>query len=155
MNYDKAELRKIAIIMLEKCQDDLKENGSLLCDAVALDGNGSGYLIPLRFYTVEEKYEVQAGLKEILRAIDARAVVMMCEVWISDTVPTEGTPGYTGSIKDIPGRREAILVNALSASTQFRINQVFTKNGSEVTFQDPIETDLPGGRDDWLDGVWN
>ena len=77
MNYDKAELRKIAIIMLEKCQDDLKENGSLMCDAVALDGNGSGYLIPLRFYTVEEKYEVQAGLKEILRAIDARAVVMM------------------------------------------------------------------------------
>ena len=120
-----------------------------------LDRKGLRYLMPLGFQNGKEKRQVQANLERMFRRIDAKSVVMLSEAWISDTLQTKVTPVYKGSIKDIPGREEAVLVNALSASTQFRINQVFTKNVSEVTFQYPIETDRPGGRYYWLDGVWN
>jgi len=153
MNYDKAELRKIAMEILEKGQDDLRENGSIRSGAIALDRNGVRILMPLGFKTEKQKRQVQANLKELLRTIDARAVVMMSEMWVSLT-PREGFPRGT-RIEDIPGRREALFVNARSASARFQIVQVFTKKGSEVTFQDPVETDRPAFRDDWLDGVWD
>jgi hypothetical protein len=154
MNYDKAELREIAMEMLKRCQALLKESGFLPCCAVAVDRRGLQGLIPLLFHTPEEKYEVKENLKQTLRAMDASAVVMMSEAWLSETLPTKGTPGYTGSLKDVPGRKEVIWVNAGSASAQVTIHQVFTRNEAEFVFQEPMEGDSVG-EDSWLDGVWN
>lgn len=154
MNYDKAELREIAMEMLKRCQALLKEIGFLPCCAVALDRSGLQCLIPLLFHTQEEKHEVKENFKEVLRTIDASVAVMMSESWLSETLPIEGTPGYTGSLKDVPGRKEVISINARSASAQVKIHQVFTRNGGEFVFQEPMEADSVG-RDSWLDGVWN
>ena len=80
-----------------------------------LDRKGLRYLMPLGFQNGKDKRQVQANLERMFRRIDAKSVVMLSEAWISDTLQTKVTPVYKGSIKDIPGREEAVLVNALSA----------------------------------------
>ncbi|HTY24020.1 MAG TPA: hypothetical protein VMC85_12870 [Desulfomonilaceae bacterium] len=158
MLYDTEELRKIARRMRQVAQKNLRKSGYL--SPVGLAYRSDGYIDTFTFQwdTLEEKRKSQREFQMELVKRDAKAAVVISETWakFADDGPIDPRD-LNRSVRDMPGRKDAILVEAGSPFGRVVIVQTFTKiKPGRILFDDPREfTVATGGlTSEFLDAIW-
>ena len=158
MQYDTEELRKLARRMLPIAQKNMREYGSLT--PVALVYGSDGYIDTFTFQwkSLEGKRQTQQDFQIELRKMNAVAAVVVCETWakFADDGPLD-VSDLTRSVRDMPGRKDAILVEAGSPFGRVVIVQTFTKlKAGRIAFDEPREFTTVMGEltSEFLDAIW-
>ena len=80
--------------------------------------------------------------------------MVVMESWIK--MATNGPLDLTTPVSDMPGPREAIVIEAASPQGRVMILQMFCKGSEGYAFDEPVEPQAPiEWASEWLDGVWH
>lgn len=158
MRYDTEELRKLAWGMLPRAQRNLRKYGSLV--PVALACRPDGYIDTFMFQwkTLEEKRQQQLYFQIELLKREAVAAVVILETWIKyldDDVIDLSDPNLP--VRDMPGRKDAVLVEAGSSFGRVLIVHAFKKlKSGRFAFDDPKEFSAGAAEmtSEFLDSIW-
>ncbi len=158
MQYDMGELRNLALKMLPRAQKNLKKHGSLTPVGLAYDPKGFVHTFTLLWADSAEKRKVQRDFQLELLKLGAVAAVIISETWakFADDGPLD-LNDQSRSVRDMPGRRDAILVEAGSSIGRVVIVQTFTKiKARKFSFDVPREfsTEVVDLSSEFLDGAW-
>jgi len=158
MRYDTEELRKLARRILPRAQTNLRKHGYL--EPVGLIVRPDGFIdtVTFQWQTLGEKRKAQRDFQMELLKRNAVAAVIVSETWVkfADDGPLD-LSDRTRSVRDMPGRKDAIMVEAGSPCSRVAIVQTFAKlEGGKVSFDDPREfTPLTGElTSEFLDAIW-
>jgi len=127
MQYDTEALRKIALAMLPRAQKNLKRHGSLTPVGLAYRLDGRVDTFTFHWESLQEKRELQLQFQMKLLSMGAVAAMIISETWarFADDGPIDINDER--SVRDIPGRKDAILIEAGSAHGRIVMVQTFTK----------------------------
>ncbi len=158
MQYDIEELRKLALKMLPRAQKNLNKHGSLTPVGLAYDPKGFVHTFTLLWADVAEKRKAQRDFQLELLKLGAIAAVIISETWakFADDIPLD-LSDQSRSVRDMPGRRDAILVEAGSPLGRVVIVQTFTKiKAGKFSFDVPREfsTEMVELTSEFLDALW-
>ena len=158
MRYNTEELRKIARRMLLVAQKNLRKYGYLTPVGLAYRSDGYIDTFTFQWETFEEKRKSQRDFQLELVKREAKAAVVISEIWakFADDGPID-LNDLSRSVRDMPGRKDAILVEAGSPFGRVVIVQTFTKiKPGRISFDDPREfTVATGGlTSEFLDAIW-
>ena len=158
MRYDIEELRKLALRMLPRAQKNLKKHGSLTPVGLAYDSNGCVHTFTLLWVDLAKKRKVQRDFQLEILKLGAVAAVIISETWakFADDGPLD-LSDQSRSVRDMPGRKDAILVEAGSPLGRVVIVQTFTKiKAGKFAFDVPREfsTEIVDLTSEFLDAIW-
>jgi hypothetical protein len=158
MQYDIEDLRKLALRMLPRAQKNLKMHGSLTPVGLAYDPKGFVHTFTLLWADLAEKRKAQKDFQIELLKLGAVAAVIISETWakFADDGPLD-LSDQSRSVRDMPGRRDAILVEAGSPLGRVVVVQSFTKiKAGKFSFDPPREFTTAMGEltSEFLDSVW-
>ena len=152
--YDQKMLQKIARETLATARENLIRDGRLQPCGLVFTSAGMTHVFPVEFRDIQEKRVIQGAFRYLLRQVQAEAAVMVMESWVKmadEDVPLDLSRPVSG----MPGRGEAIVIEARSAHGRVMIIQVFRKTRDGYHFDEPIEPQAPfEWTSEWLDGVW-
>ncbi len=155
MNYDRKRLRKLARNVLKVAQANLKRDGFVQPVGLVYTNTGLTEVFQFRYQDLDEKRASQEGFRQLILKMKARAAIIVTESWIKmgPDLPLD----LTRSVADMPGRKEAIVIEAASPKANLMIIQVFSKDETgKVHFDTPMEPDHPiSWSSEWLSGVWD
>jgi hypothetical protein len=155
MNYDRKKLRRIARDVLKIAQGNLRRDGYLQPVGLVYTKVGLTEVFRFRCHDLDQKRASQEGFRRLLHQMKARAAIVLTESWIKmgPDLPLD----LTRSVADMPGRKEAIVIEAASVKAKCMIIQAFTTdNAGRISFEAPMEPDHPiTWSSEWLDGVWD
>jgi hypothetical protein len=155
MNYDRKKLRRIARDVLNIAQGNLRRDGYLQPIGLVYTKVGLTEVFQFRCQDLDQKRASQEGFRQLLHQTKARAAFVVTESWIKmgPDLPLD----LTRSVADMPGRTEAIVIEAASAKAKLMVVQAFSKdNTGKISFETPMEPDHPiTWSSEWLDGVWD
>jgi hypothetical protein len=155
VNYDRKKLRRIARDVLKIAQGNLRRDGYLRPVGLVYTNAGLAKVFQFRCQDFDQKRASQEGFRQLLHQMKARAAIVVTESWIKmgPDLPLD----LTRSIANMPGRKEAIVIEAASAKAKCMIIQVFSKDeGGKIGFETAMEPDHPiSWSSEWLDGVWD
>ena len=157
MQYDMEELRKLARGMLPRAQKNLRKYGSLTPVGIAYDPKGFIHTFRLSWGNVDEKRGAQRDFQLELLKLDAVAAVIICETWAKFAEDGPIDLNDQRSIRDMRGRKEAILVEAGSAFGRAVVIQAFSQiKRGKFSFDPPREFTTAMGdlTSEFLDGIW-
>jgi len=157
MQYDTEELRKLALGLLPRAQKNLRKHGSLQPIGLAYRPGGDIQTFVFHWQTLEEKRNLQREFQMKLLSMDAVAAVIISETWakFADDGPLDVNDPR--SVRDMPGRRDAILIEAGSPLGRIVLVQTFTKNRPrKFIFDKPREftTALGDFSSEFMDLIW-
>lgn len=155
MNFDGKRLRKLTRDVLKVAQGNLRRDGYLQPVGLVYTNAGLSEVFQFRYQDLDEKRASQAGFRQLLVKMQARAGIVVTESWLK-TAP-ELPLDLTQSVADMPGRQEVIVIEAASPKAKCMIIQVFSKDETgKIHFETPMEADHPiSWSSEWLDGVWD
>ncbi len=158
MRYDIEDLRKLALRMLPRARKNLRKYGSLTPVGLAYDSNDCLHTFTLVWVDLAEKRKAQRDFQLELLKLGAVAAVIISETWakFADDGPLD-LSDQSRSVRDMPGRKDAILVEAGSPSGRVVIVQTFTKiKPGRLSFDVPREfsTEMVELTSEFLDAVW-
>ncbi len=155
MKFDKKQLRKLAQDVLELAQANLRDDGYLEPVGLVYTYVGLSRVVPFKYRGLDEKRKSQTEFRRLLVKLKAQAAIVVTESWLKlgPDLPVD----LTQSLADLPGRQEAIVIEAASPKAKHIIIQIFSKNETgQVRFETPMEPDHPiSWSSEWLDGVWD
>jgi hypothetical protein len=147
MQRDTEELQGLAPKMLPRAQKNLKKYGALQPVGIAyrLDGHTETFLF--QWQTLEEKRKVQRDFQ----------MELISETWARFAEDGPVDVNDQRSVRDMPGRKDAILVEAGSARGCVVVVQTFTKiKPGKIAFDVPREftTEMGDLTSEFLDAIW-
>jgi hypothetical protein len=157
MQYDMDELSKLARKMLPRAQKNLRKHGSL--KPVGLAYRPDGFIDTFAFVwsDLNEKRKVQRDFQVELLKLDAVAAVVVSETWARFAEDGPIDLNDQRSVRDMPGRKDAILVEAGSRFGRVVIVQTFTKiKPGKIALDVPREFTPAMGdlTSEFLDSIW-
>jgi hypothetical protein len=157
MQRDIEGLRRLALRMLPRARKNLKKYGSLQPVGLAYRPDGHVETFLFHWQTLEEKRNLQREFQMKLLSMGAVAAVIISETWakFADDGPIDVNDPR--SVRDMPGRKDAILVEAGSAHGRIVIVQTFTKiRPRKFTFDSSREftTALGDFSSEFMDMIW-
>jgi hypothetical protein len=124
--YNRKKLQKIARETLATARENLIRDGRLQPCGLVFTSAGMAHVFPVEFRDIQEKRVMQGAFRYLLRQVKAKAAVMVMESWVKmaddDTLLDLSRP-----VSDMPGRGEAIVIEARSRHGRVMIIQVFRK----------------------------
>jgi len=158
MQYDLEKLRKLALRMLPRAQKNLKKHGSLTPVGLAYDPRGFVHAFTLVWANVVEKRKAQRNFQLELLKLDAFAAVIISETWakFADDGPID-LSDQSVSVRDMPRRRNATLVEAGSSFGRVVIVQTFRKIKARKFSFDMLRefsTEMVDLTSEFLDADW-
>ncbi len=157
MPYDTKKLRKLALKILGLARKNLKKHGALQPVGLAYLPNGQVDTFIFLWKNLAEKRRVQRDFQVKLLSTTAVAAVIVTEVWAKFAEDGPIDVNDPRSVRDQPGRRDAILVEAGSPLGRVVLVQTFTKTGpKKVRFDKPQEftTGMGDFSSEFMDAVW-
>jgi hypothetical protein len=155
MDYDRKRLRKLAREVLKIAQNNLRRDGYLQPVGLVYTNAGLNQVFQFRCQDLDEKRASQDEFRRLLLKMKARDAIVVTESWIKTgpDLPLD----LTRSVADMPGRKEAIVIEAASPKAKCMIIQAFSKGiTGKISFETPLEPDHPiSWSSEWLDGVWD
>ena len=155
--YHTEMLRSLARDFLKQAKINLRKDGHLVPVGIVFGTEGLVSTNLLEWKDLDEKRLIQSMFRQYLIETRAKAALVINECWIK--LHPDQPLDLEQSVKDIPGREEAIVIEARSASGQIVIIQPFEKkNKGRISFKAMTEFDGSNGEDGWsefLDGVWD
>lgn len=152
--YDGKKLQRIIGEILAVAQDNLTKHGYLQPVGLIYTTTGMTHIFEFKFKGVEQKRQSQQAFKKLVRDVQALAVVVITESWIKmrPKMPLR----LDTSVADMPGRQEAIVVEAVSPKARVVCVQVFRKGESGISFEEPENIgDRFTWTSEWTDGLWD
>jgi hypothetical protein len=155
MNYDRKRLRKLALDVLKIAQDNLRRDGYLQPVGFLYTKDGLSRVFQFRCLRLNQKRASQKGFRQLVIQMKARAAIVVTESWLK--LGPELPVDLTKSVAEMPGRKEAIVIESASPKARCMIIQVFSKDETgRVHFEDPMKPDHAiSWSSEWLDGVWD
>jgi hypothetical protein len=158
MRYDTEELRTIAQAILAKARKNVKKHGGLQPVGLAYGSDGHIDRFVFQWDSLEKKRRAQRDFQMELLRRDAAAAVIISEAWakFADNAPID-LSNPNRSVRDMPGRKDAIIVEAGSPLGRIVLVQTFTKTRTgKISFDAPNE--YPIGMievtSEFLDALW-
>jgi hypothetical protein len=152
MRYTKEKLQAIVRTVLSAAQVNLKNHGYLQPVGLIFTLVGMSKVFQFKFHDVGQKRASQVAFKKVVKKSEALAVVVVTESWLK--MPPDVPVDITQSIADIPGRQEAIVIEAVSGEAKTILIQVFRKEESGIAFDDPVSVEEPfSWGSEWTDGI--
>lgn len=157
MQYDTEELRRLALGLLPRARKNLKKHGSLQPVGLAYRPDGHIETLIFHWQTLEEKRNLQREFQIKLLSMGAVAAVIISETWakFADDGPVDVTD--LRSVRDMPGRKDAILIEAGSAHGRIVLVQTLAKvRPRKFIFGKPREfTNAMGDfSSEFMDMIW-
>lgn len=158
MQYGMDELRKLARKILPRAQKNLRKHGILKPIGLAYRPDGFIDTFAFAWSNLDEKRKVQRDFQVELLRLDAVAAVIISETWarFAEDGPID-LKNDQRSVRDMPGRKDALLVEAGSPFGRVVIVQTFTKiKRDKIAFEVPREFTPAMGdlKSEFLDAVW-
>lgn len=157
MQRDTEELRRLALKMLPRAQKNLKKYGALQPVGIAYRLDGHTETFPFQWQTLEEKRKVQRDFQMKLLTMGAVAAVVISETWARFAEDGPIDLNDERSVRDMPGRKDAIMIEVGSPFGRFVLVQTFTKiRPGKFIFDKPREfsTDMGDLTSEFMDAIW-
>ena len=139
-------------MFLKTAQYNLTKHGYLQPLGLIFTTAGMTNVFEFHFQGTEEKRLSQAAFKKLVADVGALAVVVITESWIKmhPSIPLE----LDRPVADMPGREESIVIEAVSRKARVILVQVFRKEDSGITFDNPTDIgDRYEWASEWTDGL--
>ncbi|MEW6136907.1 MAG: hypothetical protein AB1733_01655 [Thermodesulfobacteriota bacterium] len=157
MQYDMDELRKLARKMLPRAQKNLRKHGFLKPVGLAYRPDGFIDTFAFAWSNLDEKREVQRDFQLELLRLDAVAAVIISETWAKFAEDGPIDLDDQRSVRDMPGRKDALLIEAGSPFGRVVVVQTFTKiKPGKIVFDVPREFTPEMGdlTSEFLEAIW-
>ena len=157
MQYDMEELRKLARRLLPRAQKNLRKHGFLKPMGLAYRPDGFIDTFTFVWANVDEKRNVQRDFQVELLKLGVVAAVVISETWAKFAEDGPIDLNDQRSVRDMPGKRDAILVEAGSPFGRVVIVQTFAKSKTgKIFFDEPREFTTAMGdlTSEFLDAIW-
>ncbi|MFC1833554.1 hypothetical protein ACFL2Q_02325 [Thermodesulfobacteriota bacterium] len=149
----KDKLQALGREVLVKAKSNLQRDGHLQPCGLLYSPERLTHTFPFSFGSFDEKRLIQETFRKLITEVRAAAAVVVLESWIKTA--RNGPLDLTRPVSEMPGRQEAIVVEAASPKARTIIIQVFKKSKSGLVFEDPFEPDHPfEWNSEWLSGIW-
>ncbi|MFC1836708.1 hypothetical protein ACFL2Q_18615 [Thermodesulfobacteriota bacterium] len=151
--YSKERLQALVREVLVTARSNLLRDGHLQPCGLLYSSDPLTHIFPFNFENFEKKRLLQDTLRKLITEVRAAAAVVILESWIK--MARNRPLDLTRPVSEMPGRQEAIVVEAASHLARTMIIQVFVKSQSGLVFEIPFEPDHPlEWNSERLSGIW-
>ncbi len=154
MLYDLEHLKQLAQRNMAIAEENLRKDGFVQACGLIWTYEGLSKIIPMRFESLDEKRRTQEAFRSLLRQSDALAAAVIMEAWIKKFGPTEAAD-FRGSVENIPGRQDAIVIELRSSVASYILVQAFYRKGLVLTMKEATEMSVSHyWESEWFADIW-